>query len=278
MPQRFLRPGLTTSQRYNSCSWEAQALFTRLITLVDDFGRYDAEPRLLRSHAFPFGDPVGKDIVLPKLKMMCEQLSISGLVDFYETPDGKKYLQVSRWQERTRAEKSKYPAFDNTCQQMFGNDNKCSLPSSPSPSSSPPSPASRRHSSEGSGKPNASEPSDEVWLVGLTRSPAYEGIDVKREHARMVIWCGEHKKQPTRRRFIRWLNKTEKPLRIVPKAQLLDPAKIELPTEFREWAGMKYQSRQAELSGYQTWADVPEWMRAEWKREKISPLTKAVAV
>lgn len=134
MPQRFLRPGLTRSQRYNGVSWEAQALFTRLITLVDDFGRYDAEPRLLRSHAFPFGDPGGKDIPLPKIDSMCAELSKVNLVDFYQAPDGKKYLAMTRWNERPRTEKSKFPGFDNTCEQMFANDIKCSLPSS-SPSS-----------------------------------------------------------------------------------------------------------------------------------------------
>jgi hypothetical protein len=93
----------------------------------------------------------------------------------------------------------------------------------------------------------------------------------------MVIWCREHKKQPTRLRFIRWLNKAEKPLRFVPKAKPLDPAKIELPTEFREWAKDKYPAKEAELTGYKTWADVPDWMRVEWKREKVQPLTRTIA-
>lgn len=275
MPQRFLRPGITTSQRFNALTYAAQTFYVRLITLVDDFGRYDAESPLLRSHAFPFGDPIGRPITDKALMEMCEQLSRGGLATFYKAADEKKYVQIVRWNENARATKSKFPAFDNNCEQMFSDVSKCSPPSSSSSPSS--SPLHLRHSLHGS-QANTSRPDDdESWLTELSQSPAYEGIDVRREYARMVIWCKENKKQATRRRFIRWLNKAEKPLRTVPRAKPLDPAKIELPTEFREWANGKYPTKKAELEGYKTWADVPEWMRVEWKREKIEPLTRTIA-
>lgn len=54
--------------------------------------------------------------------------------------------------------------------------------------------------------------SDDEWLAGLETSPAYIGIDVHREHARMVVWCQAHGKQPTRRRFVNWLNKVDRPM------------------------------------------------------------------
>lgn len=271
MPQRFLRPGLTTSQRFNAISFGAQTFYVRLITLVDDFGRYDAEPRLLRSHSFPFGDPAGKEIPIKTLETMCEQLSASGLAIFYRAADGKKYLQVVRWNENPRATKSKYPAFDNSCEQMFASDNKCSPPSS---SSSPsPSPLHPRHSSNGS-QANTPEPSDEEWLRELGESTAYQGIDVPREHGKMVHWCKTTKKQPSRRRFINWLNKCERPLRAPARAKPLDPAKINVAPEFKTWATKKYEGRAQDIEGFKTWADVPDWMRAEWKREKIDPLAR----
>lgn len=278
MPQRFLRPGITTSKRYNACSWQAQALFTRLITLVDDFGRYEADPRLLRSHAFPFGDPAGKDIPAKSIEAWCSELANADLCRFYQDSHGKRYLQLTRWTERKRSDKSKYPAIEDGCTEILRNPaESCGIlppKSSPSPE---PSPVHQRHSSHTS-QAKVSEPdSDELWLKGLQSSPAYEGIDVHREHARMVVWCKTFQKQPTRRRFVRWLNKTEKPLRPMPKAKPIDPAKIELPSEFREWAKGKYPTKDAELSGYKTWADVPDWMRVEWKREKIDPLSKSIA-
>ena len=53
MPQRFLRPGITTSRRWNSLDWDSQSFYIRLLTLVDDYGRFDADPQLLKSYAFP---------------------------------------------------------------------------------------------------------------------------------------------------------------------------------------------------------------------------------
>jgi uncharacterized protein YdaU (DUF1376 family) len=60
--------------------------------------------------------------------------------------------------------------------------------------------------------------SDEQWLEGLKADPAYSGIDIGHEHAKLVRWCKENRKQPTRRRFINWLNRADKPLS-VPKSQ-----------------------------------------------------------
>lgn len=51
---------------------------------------------------------------------------------------------------------------------------------------------------------------DAAWLQDLKADPAYAGIDVEQEFARMRRWCAEHFKQPTRRRFINWLNRCDR--------------------------------------------------------------------
>lgn len=132
MPQRFLRPGITTSKNFNSCGWISQVFYIRLLTLVDDFGRYEADRRLLRSHAFPIGDEKGDDVELTTIDNICAQMSANKLVQFYVV-EGKEYLQVLRWQERVRASHSKFP---EPCGHLTTFDNKCSPPSS----SPPPSP------------------------------------------------------------------------------------------------------------------------------------------
>lgn len=119
MPQRFLRPGITTSIRFNAIDWQAQTFYVRLLTLVDDFGRYEADQRILRSHVFPLGDYKGNDIPVKTIESICEQLSVNDLASFYETPKGQKVLQVSRWMERARAQQSRYPEFLEDCKQMF---------------------------------------------------------------------------------------------------------------------------------------------------------------
>lgn len=53
---------------------------------------------------------------------------------------------------------------------------------------------------------------DEAWIRGLKEDQAYKGIEVEREYAKMIRWCEVSKKQPSRRRFINWLNRAEKPM------------------------------------------------------------------
>ena len=50
---------------------------------------------------------------------------------------------------------------------------------------------------------------DAEWLADLSTSPAYRGIDVRREHAKALIWAAANKKTMSRRRFLNWINKCE---------------------------------------------------------------------
>jgi hypothetical protein len=60
-------------------------------------------------------------------------------------------------------------------------------------------------------KPSKAQ-SDDEWILGLENDPAYQGIEVKREHAKMIRWCSTNRKQPTRRRFVNWLNRADRKL------------------------------------------------------------------
>lgn len=53
---------------------------------------------------------------------------------------------------------------------------------------------------------------DSEWIAQLTNDPTYAGIDVKRELGKMANWCNVKQVTVTRRRFINWLNRAEKPL------------------------------------------------------------------
>lgn len=65
--------------------------------------------------------------------------------------------------------------------------------------------------SPGDGAKQNVKVSDEEWIGELQRSEAYNMFDVKMLHARMTYWCQAHRKQPTRRRFIAWLNREDIP-------------------------------------------------------------------
>lgn len=112
MPQRFLKPGFRTSQRLARCPMQARLMFANLLTLVDDWGRYEGDKGLLRRECFPLDDIRQKDV-----DEWIESLEQNDLLTRYEV-DGAWYVQLRRWTERTRSKSSKYPALpcpDNKC-------------------------------------------------------------------------------------------------------------------------------------------------------------------
>lgn len=54
--------------------------------------------------------------------------------------------------------------------------------------------------------------SDEDWLAELAKNPAYVGLNINVEANKMRAWCSANGKQPTRRRFVNWLNRAERPI------------------------------------------------------------------
>jgi hypothetical protein len=121
MPQRLLRPGIRQSKRWNRVGYFEQTLYIRIITLVDDFGRYESDPELLRSEAFPFGDPEGNPVTVPSIESALLTLASKDMIILYENGE-KRYLQMSRWQERARSE-SRWPDPKNC--KMLTNDSSC---------------------------------------------------------------------------------------------------------------------------------------------------------
>jgi hypothetical protein len=61
-------------------------------------------------------------------------------------------------------------------------------------------------------KPLSKTQTVEDWLKELEADKTYSGIDVHREYGKMLNWCKIRRKQPTKRRFINWLNQAEKSL------------------------------------------------------------------
>ena len=108
MPNRIIRDGLLTSERFDALNWREQCFFTRLLLVVDDYGRYDARAKVLRSILFPLSlDKVSQSDVESCLK----SLEAAGLVRLYEVA-GKPYLEVLNFRQRVRAKVSKYPSPD----------------------------------------------------------------------------------------------------------------------------------------------------------------------
>jgi hypothetical protein len=52
--------------------------------------------------------------------------------------------------------------------------------------------------------------SDDEWLKTLEENPVYRGIEVRVAYNKMLVWCQNTGKQPTRRRFVNWLNREDR--------------------------------------------------------------------
>lgn len=106
VPNRILREGILTSERVNRLDWPSEVFYRRLLSVVDDYGRYFAHVSLLRAALFALRlDLVSNDDVAHWL----EKTRQVGLVDLYEV-DGKLYLQVWNFKQQARAKQSKFPS------------------------------------------------------------------------------------------------------------------------------------------------------------------------
>ena len=118
MPTRYLKPGIRDSGRIEAIQIpDAEILYYRLLVSVDDFGRTDARPLMLKSLCFPIRMRASAD----KCAQWVEELEKAGLLITYQV-EGKSYLQLTKWDNKPRAEHSKFPDLPtdaDNCAQML---------------------------------------------------------------------------------------------------------------------------------------------------------------
>jgi hypothetical protein len=112
MPNRILREGILSSERVALLTWQEEVFYRRLMSVVDDFGCFHANPKLLRSACYPLQIDKVSDADIGKWLASCAE---AALVSVYPAPDGKRYLQMLDFRQQTRAKISKYPAPPSTC-------------------------------------------------------------------------------------------------------------------------------------------------------------------
>jgi len=103
MPKRMLRDW-TESVRLDGISAEGERLFTRLIMKADDFGRFHADPRLVKSGCFPLLDNLRTNDIARWL----DELSTRRLVFLYEA-GGRSLLSIIDFEQRLNQAKAKFP-------------------------------------------------------------------------------------------------------------------------------------------------------------------------
>lgn len=108
MPNRIIREGILTSNRIAQLTPLAELFYRRLMSVVDDFGRYTANPTLLRAFCYPLKlDSVKEDSIM---KHLAECVGAELIVLY--TVEAKEYLEMRDFKQQVRAKDSKYPADD----------------------------------------------------------------------------------------------------------------------------------------------------------------------
>jgi len=98
MPGRILREGILSSVRLNSLDWPEEVFYRRIMSVVDDYGRFEAHPTLLRSRCYPLLiDKVNE----AQIKSWLESCKKAQLIKVYKV-GGKTYLQIEDFNQSTR--------------------------------------------------------------------------------------------------------------------------------------------------------------------------------
>jgi len=105
VPNRILREGILTSERVNNLSMMGELFYRRLFSVADDFGRYTANKKLLRTLVWTFRVD---DVTEKQIGGWLKECAKVNLVILYEV-DGKQFLELKDFNQRTRAQKSKFP-------------------------------------------------------------------------------------------------------------------------------------------------------------------------
>ncbi len=111
MPNRIIREGILDSRAINSLSDQGEIFYRRLMSIVDDYGRYEAEPDLIRARCFARSlDRWPLSRVSAALSEVSTVLTDDGhpLVIVYQI-NGRKYLEISKFEQRLRLKRERCP-------------------------------------------------------------------------------------------------------------------------------------------------------------------------
>jgi hypothetical protein len=106
MPTRLIREGYLDSERISKAGEKAEVLFIRLMLVADDYGRFDGRVSVICRRCWPLGEPTDPTEI--DVTERLSQLATAGLLIQYEH-QGKPFIYIPKFKQRTRATKSKYP-------------------------------------------------------------------------------------------------------------------------------------------------------------------------
>jgi len=122
VPARVVRGEINSSRSLSRVSLLADLCFRSLIVAVDDFGRTEADPLMLKAALFPRRP----DVTPEQVSGWVRELREEGCVQVY-TVDGVNYLAMTGWERHrgnSRRGASKFPAPPEQCKESPGKSRK----------------------------------------------------------------------------------------------------------------------------------------------------------
>ncbi len=117
MPNRIIREAILSSEKMAQLNWAEEVFYRRLQSIVDDFGRYEANPQLLRARCYPLQTDAVRVTDISRWMAACQT---AGLILNYAV-QGKQYLEVLNFGQQQRSP-SKYPgseSADSACNHLL---------------------------------------------------------------------------------------------------------------------------------------------------------------
>lgn len=117
MPNRIVREAMLSSERVSSLGWPEEVFYRRLMSIVDDHGRAEANQQLLRAKCYPLQTDSVRVADIARWMAACQK---SGLILVYGA-NGKQYLEIYNFGQQIRsASKCPDPPADaSACDQLL---------------------------------------------------------------------------------------------------------------------------------------------------------------
>ena len=129
MPNRIIKDSIHESETVNKMTDFQFRLWVNLITYVDDYGRGDARPLVIKGRCFPLSNRITAEEIAKGLNA----LAAAGCIQLYSVA-GKDYLAFPSWDQHQsiRNKRSKFPA-PTDAEQMNSIESNCNQENADAP-------------------------------------------------------------------------------------------------------------------------------------------------
>jgi len=99
MPNRIIRDAILASERVSKLGWPEEVFYRRLMSVVDDYGRMESNPQLLRAKCYPLQTDSVRVTDISRWMAACQK---AGLILEYAA-NGKQYLEILDFGQQLRS-------------------------------------------------------------------------------------------------------------------------------------------------------------------------------